>query len=68
MAVAGTTNAEGKSQTDPEELMKYIEAKYRNAKEFESKIIGLEMAIGRRSSSFHVLRNGRIGITMDFIE
>uniref|UniRef100_A0A0D3CKH0 Uncharacterized protein n=2 Tax=Brassica oleracea TaxID=3712 RepID=A0A0D3CKH0_BRAOL len=50
VAVAGTTNAEGKSQTDPEELIKYIEAKYTKAKEFESKIIGFETTIGRRPS------------------
>ena len=46
---------ESAGSTDPEELKKYIgirEALYIKAKEFESKIIGFEMAI--RRPYFHV--------------
>ncbi|KAG2305684.1 hypothetical protein Bca52824_025432 [Brassica carinata] len=59
VAAAATSDAEGISEADPEELImkKYIgivEAKYIKAKEFESKIIGFETAIGRRNRNFHV--------------
>ncbi|KAL0743712.1 hypothetical protein Bca4012_085225 [Brassica carinata] len=57
LAVAATSDAEGISEADPEELIKkyigIIEAKSTKSKEFESKIIGFETAIGRRLS-FHV--------------